>query len=61
MTCTECGAPLDPTVTHVQHDCCEAEEWTHDRPRRDDCDCPEVCADCCTDPDCPLREPQETP
>lgn len=26
----------------------------------DGCDCPEVCADCCTDPDCALREPQET-
>ena len=54
-TCIECGAPLDPTVTHTQHEA----GWC-DGDSGDGCDCPEVCADCCTDPDCPTREPQET-
>ena len=51
--CSECGAPLDPTVIHVQHFGCSSDDW-------DDCDCPEVCASCCQDSGCPLREPQET-
>ena len=51
--CSECGASLDPTVIHVRHFGCSSDDW-------DDCGCPEVCADCCTDPGCLLREPQET-
>ena len=54
--CSECGAPLDPDTIHIQHTdtVCDG-DWG---PRG--CDCPEVCADCCTDPGCALREPQET-
>ena len=38
--CSECGAPLDPTVIHVRHFGCSSDDW-------DDCDCPEVCSSCC--------------
>lgn len=54
--CAECGGPTDPDTIHVHHywDC----DWGGGL--YDGCDCPELCASCCTDPDCPLRN-QETP
>lgn len=54
--CSECGGPLDPTVTHVLHN------WDCDYGGGlyEGCDCPETCAACCRQVGCPMREPQET-
>lgn len=46
--CDECGLPLDPDVIHINH------RPYCDPSRPNGCDCPEVCASCCTDPSCPL-------
>ena len=48
QTCARCGGPIDNDTIHVNHiDGCDDDvPWW--------CDCPEVCADCCTDPDCPF-------